>query len=105
MTKEESTFYEIGSKLEGTDKSQMFGKPFFKINGKAFICFFQNEMDFKLDPENVKHALTLSGSVLFEPYGKDRQIKEWDQIPGSHYSFWDDFALKSLEYLKSNKLK
>ena len=32
MTKEESTFYEIGSKLEGTDKSQMFGKPFFKIN-------------------------------------------------------------------------
>ena len=41
---EEELFIEIGNKLKSAEKSQMFGKPCFKINGKAFICFFQDEM-------------------------------------------------------------
>jgi hypothetical protein len=44
MTKEETLFLAIGQKIKNADQSQLFGKPCFKINGKAFICFFQNEM-------------------------------------------------------------
>ena len=51
----------------------MFGKPCFKINGKAFICFFQNEMVFKLTGENHSEALSFDGTQLFDPSGKKDQ--------------------------------
>lgn len=54
----------------------MFGKPCFKVNKKAFICFFQNEMVFKLFGEVHKDALSLDGSQLFDPSGKNRPMKE-----------------------------
>jgi hypothetical protein len=38
----------------------MFGKPFFKIIGKVFICFFKNEMDFKLTDDINGEALKLT---------------------------------------------
>ena len=39
-------YLEIGRAI-GAEESQMFGKPCFKINGKAFVAFFQDEMVFK----------------------------------------------------------
>ena len=33
-------FIAAGNKLKGSEESRMFGKPCFKINGKAFTCFF-----------------------------------------------------------------
>ena len=44
MSKEEIAFTEIGKKIKGAEQSQLFGKPCFKINSKAFVCFFENEM-------------------------------------------------------------
>jgi hypothetical protein len=100
MIKEEETYIAIGQKLKDTVQSQMFGKPCFKINGKAFICFFQNEMVFKLKGDTHKEALGLKGSQLFDPSGKKRAMKEWVQVPYIHEKKWKSFAKQALDYVQ-----
>ena len=99
MGKEETEYISIGQKLKGAEQSQLFGKPCFKINGKAFICFFKNEMVFKLSGDNHKEALSLSGSQLFDPSGKKRPMKEWVQVPFRHKSKWKDYAGHAMKYV------
>jgi len=43
MTEEQKLYIEIGQKLKDVEESQLFGKPCFKIKGKAFICFFKTK--------------------------------------------------------------
>ncbi|AEV32015.1 hypothetical protein Oweho_1005 [Owenweeksia hongkongensis DSM 17368] len=97
MTEQESLFNSIGEKLG--EKSQMFGKPCYKVNKKAFACFFQNAMVFKLTDEAHKKALSLDGSQLFDPSGKGRAMKEWVQVPFDYKEQWKGFAEKALEYV------
>lgn len=100
MTKEEKQFNIIGLNLKDVVISQMFGKPCFKINGKAFACFFENEMVFKLTGEAHSKAINLKGSKLFDPSGKNCPMKEWVQIPAIHSEKWEEFARFSFEYMK-----
>ena len=100
MTKEEEFYIEIGQIIENAEQSQMFGKPCFKINGKAFICFFQNEMVFKLTGEAHKNALSLYCSQLFDPSGKDRPMKEWVQVPFDYSEKWAEYSKSAMEYVK-----
>ena len=100
MTDEESVYLSIGQKIKDAEQSQMFGKPCFKINGKAFVCFFQNEMVFKLTGTVHRDALSLEGSQLFDPSGKKRPMKEWVQIPSDHSDKWAKFAKEALQYVK-----
>lgn len=84
MDKTFELFTTIGeelSKKKKVEASQMFGKPCLKINGKAFACFFQNEIVFKLGGKDHEEALKLKGAHLFDPSGKKRPMKEWVQIP------------------------
>ena len=99
MTEEELFFNSIGEEIENSIKSQMFGKPCFKIEKKAFVCFFQNEMVFKLRNEEHKEALNLEGSKLFDPSGKDRAMKEWVQVSFVYKNQWEYFAKASAEYV------
>lgn len=99
MTDEQKLYVEIGTKLKDTEQSQLFGKPCFKINGKAFICFFQNEMVFKLSGNIHSEALSLSGAQLFDPSGKKRAMKEWVQVPYVHHEKWNGYAKKALKYV------
>lgn len=99
MTKEETLYTAIGQKLKGTELSQMFGKPCFKINGKAFCCFFENELVFKLTDEIHKEALSLDGSKLFDPSGKNRPMKEWVQVSFDHSDKWEKFAKAALKFV------
>ena len=101
MTLEEIIYISIGEKIKNSERSQMFGKPCFKINGKAFVCFFQNEMVFKLKGEPHSRALGLDGSKLFDPSGKNRAMKEWVQVPSSHSDKWTAFANEALKYVRS----
>lgn len=101
MIEAEKIYYEIGEKLAGAVISQMFGKPCLKVNGKAFACFFENEMVFKLTGETHAEAKSLTGTKLFDPSGKGRAMKEWVQIPFTHSEKWFDFALKAMEYVMS----
>jgi hypothetical protein len=101
MTKSEKTFIEIGQKLKSSEQSQMFGKPCFKINGKAFICFFEDEMVFKLTGDLHKEALALKGSQLFDPSGKKRPMKEWVQVKFTNSDKWEKFAKAASLYVKN----
>ena len=39
MTEEEKYYHEVSEKIEGSEKSQMFGKPFhFERNNKKLFC-------------------------------------------------------------------
>ena len=93
-------FHSIGSTLKGAEAGQLFGKPCYKINGKAFICFFQDEMVFKLEVEDHKKTLALSGSQLFDPSGKKRPMKEWVQVPAKHKAKWEGLAKEAMRYVK-----
>jgi hypothetical protein len=101
LSKEETLYATIGEKIKGAEQSQMFGKPCFKVNGKAFVCFFQNEMVFKLNGEPHKQALSIDGSKLFDPSGKGRPMKEWVQVPYEYKNQWADFAKAAFKYVKS----
>ncbi|MBI5541006.1 MAG: hypothetical protein HY951_13155 [Bacteroidia bacterium] len=100
MTKEEKLYNNIGQNLKDAVISQMFGKPCLKINGKAFACFFENEMVFKLTGEAHKEAINLKGSKLFDPSGKNRPMKEWVQVSAVNSEKWQEFARLSFEYIK-----
>ena len=104
MTEEEKSFVSIGLALGGAEQGQMFGKPCFKTNSKAFICFFQNQMVFKLKGDNHKEALSLSGSQLFDPSGRNRPMKEWVQVPGLHSDQWAKYAAEALEYVNGKQI-
>ncbi|OJW72776.1 MAG: hypothetical protein BGO68_00550 [Candidatus Amoebophilus sp. 36-38] len=100
MTKEEELYLTIGKKLPGAESSQMFGKPCLKINGKAFACFFQQCMVFKLAGHTHAEALSLEGAQLFDPSGKGRPMKEWVQIPFNYADEWNTYAIAAYEYVK-----
>jgi len=103
MAKEETLYKSIGGALKDAEESQMFGKPCFKINGKAFVCFFQNEMVFKLTGDEHAAAIALKGAQLFDPSGKGRAMKEWVQVPYTHKAKWETFAAAALKYVKNTK--
>ncbi len=103
MSEQEKLFREIGEKLKDSIKGNLFGKPCFKVNKKAFVCFFQNEMVFKLKGEAHQEALSLDASKLFDPSGKGRPMKEWVQVPYDYKEMWVDFAKAAIAYVGIQK--
>jgi hypothetical protein len=95
------TYIRIGSAIEGAVESNLFGKPCFKINGKPFICFFEQAMVFKLTGEPHRDALSLDGSDLFDPSGKGRPMKEWVQVPEAYIDQWPGMAQAAFDYVTS----
>jgi hypothetical protein len=100
MSKEQTLYEEIGASMKGVEISQMFGKPALKVNGKAFSCFFQECMVFKLGGDTHAAAMKLKGAVLFDPAGKGRAMKEWVQVPFAHKAKWPELAKAALAYVK-----
>jgi hypothetical protein len=99
MTKAEKLYIETGKGIEDAEQSQMFGKPCFKINGKAFTCFFQECMVFKLGGDEHDQAMQLKGARLFDPSARGRSMKEWVQLPLLHSARWPGFARAAAEYV------
>lgn len=100
--KEDKLFTEIGTSIKGAEVSQMFGKPAIKVKGKAFACFFENEMVFKITGDEQASAIMLSGAKLFDPSGKGRAMKEWVQVPYKHSKQWKALAQAAFDYVKKN---
>ena len=73
MLPEEKFYTETGLTLPQAEQSQMFGKPCFKINEKAFACFFENEMVIKLDSITHKEAMSLDGSKFLTRQRKEER--------------------------------
>ena len=70
----------------------MFGMPVLKVNGKAVAGGYDDGMIFKLEGESHAHALSLSGSHLFDPMRNGRPMKQWVAIPTTHQPEWDALA-------------
>lgn len=105
MTVEESLFHAIGKALENAESGKLFGKLCYKIEGKAFVCLFENEMVFKLQGDTHSNALALSGSQLFDPSRKKRPMKEWVQVSFEHQDEWPRLANAALSYVSSQLKK
>ena len=90
---------ELISSTHGGVAGQMFGKKCIKINGKAGIALFKNFIVFKLPQPEHKKAITLSGSVLWDPSGKGRAMKEWVQVSIEHKSKFKKFAKTAADYV------
>ena len=99
MSREELLYSDIGNSLKNTEESKMFGMPCFKINGKAFIGFYQNCMVFKLSGNPHGKALSVAGACLFDPSGKARPMKEWVVVPPAFQDDWPDFAHAAFDYV------
>jgi len=99
MNEQELLFNEIGEQVDGATKGQLFGKACFKMGKKAFCCFFENCMVFKLPQPAHAEALNLEGAELFDPSGKGRPMKEWVQIPYNSSKKWLHYANISAHYV------
>ncbi|RAK68305.1 hypothetical protein [Hymenobacter edaphi] len=99
MSSAETTFRAIGAAQPSAEAGQLFGKPCFKINAKAFVCFFQEAMVFKLADEAHREALALDGARLFDPSGKGRPMKEWVQVPADYQAQWPALAAVAHRYV------
>lgn len=100
----ESEFVNTGSQINNAVQSQMFGKPCFKINGKAFACYFNKSMVFKLQNTTHEAALNLEGAKLFDPSNKNRPMKAWVEVPYTHQHLWLEFANHAATFvIESNK--
>ncbi|WP_201743894.1 hypothetical protein [Hymenobacter busanensis] len=92
MSSPENHFAASVSALPDAQAGQLFGKPCYKINGKAFVCFFQQAMVFKLAGETHRETLALDGARLFDPSGKGRPMKDWVQVPADYADHWPELA-------------
>ncbi|CAN5316653.1 hypothetical protein BH09BAC3_BH09BAC3_11570 [soil metagenome] len=101
MTAAEKLYTETGQSIRGAEQSQMFGKPCFKVNRKAFCSLFEDEMVFKLAGKAHEEALQLKGARRFDPSGKNRPMKEWIQVPYSNKAKWPELAKAAINYVKS----
>ena len=102
MNTEESYFHTIANSIPESNKGQLFGKACYKIYGKAFCCFFQDSMVFKLKDIEHKEASSLNAACLFDPSGKNRPMKEWVQLPYEYANLWSEFAIAAAKYVGRN---
>jgi len=82
----------------GATRSQMFGMPVLKAGGKVFAGTFGDAMTFKLGPDDLERARSLTGVEPFEPM-KGRAMKEWVLVPLAHAKRWSDLAERAFAYL------
>lgn len=100
MSKAQLYFEEIIEKTNDATLSQMFGKPCGKINKKAFVAFFENEMVFKIGRNEIKQLLKkYKGAKNFDPSGKNRPMKDWIQIPFEHKKDWLKLSKQAANFL------
>lgn len=89
-------YLSIGRQL-GAEESQMFGKPCFKVNKKAFICYFDECLVCKLSGDMLREASSMEGSIFFDPSRRNRPMKEWIQLPFRHKDSWHRYAAAAMD--------
>lgn len=99
MPQPNSDYRDAARPIIGAEQGQMFGKPCFKIAGKAFAAFFQDAMVFKLTGRDHARAIGLEGAILFDPSGKGRAMREWVQVPHAHKNLWPELAVAASTYV------
>ncbi len=91
----------LAQSLEGAQPGQLFGKPSLKVGKAHFICGFQQCLVVKVGKEAIQTMLpNFEGSMLFDPSGKGRPMKDWLQIPDTYREQWPSLAQQALAYVK-----
>ena len=91
----------LAESLEGVEPGQLFGKPSLKLGKAHFACGFQQCLVVKVGKEAIEAMLRdFEGSVLFDPSGKGRPMKDWLQIPETFKEQWPLLARQALEFVK-----
>jgi hypothetical protein len=91
----------LAESLEGVEPGQLFGKPSLKVGKSHFVCGFQQCLVVKVGKEAIEEMLPkFEGSVLFDPSGKGRPMKDWLQIPEDYKDQWPSLALQALDFVK-----
>jgi hypothetical protein len=104
MTKAEELFHQIAADLPDVTEGKMFGALCTKTpNGKASTMFWKEYMIFKLNDEDQKEAMKLSGAKVFDPSGKGRAMKGWIQLSDKHSAKWKALAVKATDYVRELK--
>ncbi len=99
MASSQKIFEQLIEQTDGAELSQMFGKPCGKLNKKAFIAFFEDEIVFKIGKDNIEAwSLTLVNSKNFDPSGKGRPMKDWLQVSTKHKKHFDLLLSQCLEF-------
>lgn len=104
MTIAEEKYHRIAESIPGTKKGSMFGALCIKsvVNGKAGVMFWKDNMVFKLEGEALKNVMELDGASIFDPMG-GRPMTGWVVLPYYYSDKWLDFAVSSMEYVKTLK--
>jgi hypothetical protein len=82
----------------GATRSKMFGMPVLKAGGKVFAGTYGDAMTFKLGPDDLERARTLTGVEAFEPM-KGRPLKDWVLVPLAQAKRWPDLTERAFDYL------
>lgn len=70
-------------------ESQLFGKPSLKVGKRHFACFFKEALAVKLGADTIQtRSSEFVGSILFDPSGKGRPMKDWLQISNQYETQW-----------------
>jgi len=105
MSKAEAFFIQLIQETPGVKGGKMFGALCMKApNGKAAAMLWKDCMVVKLTGEAFNEALSLDGSLRFEPM-EGRPMKEWVQIPFYYHHLWKKFASISASEVKELKSK
>jgi len=103
MTKAEELFRKLAKEIPDGKEGKMFGSLCIKTpNGKSGAMLWKDCLVVKLQPDDMKEALSLDGSQLFEPM-EGKTMKEWVQIPYDYKDKWKKFATISIEAVKKIK--
>jgi hypothetical protein len=105
-TDSQAEYNAVASEITATSSAitgKMFGMPCLKNNGKAFAGYYHGAMVFKLGAPVHARALALPGTILFDPSGLGRPMKEWVVVPEEHSSRWLEFAQEALHYVDASQ--
>lgn len=101
MTKAEELYEKIASEIPDTKKSKMFGAQCIKApNGKAGVMLWHDYMIFKLEPQELKKALSLDGAKMFTPM-EGRPMNGWVQLSYDYAKDWPKYARQAMNYVRT----
>ena len=100
-----SPYLEIVDELvitEHAETGRWFSLPCLRANGYIFAALWQDRyLVVKLQGDDHRKALALSGARLFDPSEENRPMREWVQVPESYAEQWPELARSALEYVRS----
>ncbi len=89
MSEDQVTYKTVVEHFNSNDTvsfGKWFRKPCLKVDGKAFLVFFNKDIALKLNEKGIIEISDIEGAHLFDPRGRGHAFREWIQIPAEQSS-------------------